>query len=197
VTETTRAPGRYRWLQVLAEGVALGAVLGIVLGVIWWWVTPPEKWVVSQQGVFPQDPGGDVWFASDGWFLLIGAVGGVAVAAVLYLRHRTDPVATVIACLAGTAVLSLTMWTLGGVLGPDDPNDLIHTVDPGTVLEGSLGVRATAVLLSPTLASLVVLAIALSMTRLLRDDQDASEVPYPAAALPTASTDVWSKPDPS
>lgn len=158
--------------RLLAQGLLLGGVLGVLAGVLWWAITPDEEWLVTSDGVIPADPGGDSWFASDGWFAVIGCCCGAVLAFVmwqLFRRQTRDRVAgvglanvLVSACAVGSGLVSVTAWSVGGFLGPDDPNDLVTQATEGAVLAGSLGVRATGVLLLPSLTALAVLAVSIA-----------------------------------
>jgi hypothetical protein len=157
VSEAARAR-----LQIVAEAVLVGIVLGAVLGVLWWWVTPEVKWTVTAEGtVVPADIGHDDWFAADGWFLVLGLLLGVALTALLWARGRSQPVALAVSVAVGAALLSLTGWAVGGVLGPPDPASLVDTVASGTTVAGALSLRAPGVLLAPVVAALGLLGMLL------------------------------------
>lgn len=156
--------GRAR-LQIGAEGALVGIVLGVVLGVLWWLLTPAVKWTITSDGsVVPADIGHDDWFAADGWFLVLGLLTGIALTALLWTRGRSQPVPLAVAVAVGAALVSLTGWAVGGVLGPPDPASLVDTVPAGvtTTVEGALSLRAPGVLLAPLVAALGLLGMLLA-----------------------------------
>lgn len=149
--------------QLLTEGVLLGIVLGGVLGILWWLLTPAVTWTITPDGsVVPAVIGHDDWFAADGWFLGLGIVLGAGVTGLLWSRGRAYPVVLTVAIVLGAGLLSLTGWAVGGALGPTDPATLVDVLPAGTVVEGSLGVRAPAVLLAPLLGALGLLGVLLA-----------------------------------
>lgn len=158
--------------SVIAMTGLVAAALGVTMGVIWWWVAPTEQWVVVEGGLAPADPGYTGWFSADGWFLVLGAVAGVLLTAITWQRGRGRPVALVAGVVVGAGLVSLVAWAIGGFLGAPDPQTVAETAEAGTTVAGSLGIRATAVLLAPALTALTILALMLASARI---DDDGAE----------------------
>lgn len=145
---------------VVAETAVAGVALGAVMGLIWWWVAPTEQWTVVKDGALvPADIGFNAWFAADGWFVVLGVIAGVLLTLICWRRGRRSPVALVVGVIVGGALLSLTAWSLGGVLGPPDPKSVADTAELGSLVEGALGLRALGVLCAPLLTALTTLAL--------------------------------------
>jgi len=94
--------------------------------------------------------------------VLLGAVGGLilAVLAWLWLRHR--PMVALMTLVLSGALLAVTAWWLGGLLGPSDPT--LGAIAVGETVSEPLGLRAMGVLVAPAVvavATFVVLAAAL------------------------------------
>lgn len=145
---------------VAAETALVGVALGAVMGLIWWWVAPTEQWRVIKDGALvPAEVGFNAWFAADGWFVVLGAIAGVLLTVISWRRGRRSPVALVVGVVVGGALLALTAWSLGGVLGPPDPKSIADTAALGSIVEGALGLRAFGVLCAPLLTALTTLAL--------------------------------------
>lgn len=167
MTEVGRARSR-----LVAQAVLLGIVLGVALGVLWWLLTPAVTWSITADGsVVPADIGHDDWFAADGWFLGLGVVLGAGATGLLWSPGRALPVTLTVAAVLAAGLLSLTGWAVGGALGPTDPATLVDVLPAGEVVEGSLGVRAPAVLLAPLLGALGLLGVLLASVS-VSPDQD-------------------------
>lgn len=165
-------------------GVVLGAAmagvaLGVVMGVAWWLLAPTEVWMKIEGGLGAAQLNSTSWFGADGWFLVLGAVGGVMLALAVWRWARPQPVSAVVGVVLGSALLAVVAWSVGGLLGPPDPNSVSDSLAVGATVEGSLGLRAMGVLLVPMVSALVVLIVLLSLAR-VRDD----EPPQAATAIP-------------
>ena len=170
--------GRRGVAAVVAQTGLVAVVLGAVMGLVWWWVAPTGQWIVVDGGLAPADIGFTAWFAADAWFLVLGAVAGVLLAAISWRPGRHRPLALVVGVIVGAALIALVAWALGGALGAPDPQALATTADPGTMLQGALGIRAIGVVFGPALTSLTVLALLLSNARL---DENGGRGSSPAA----------------
>ena len=172
---------------VVAETAVAGVALGALMGVIWWWVAPTEEWRVVDGGrLVPSEIGFNAWFAADGWFAVLGAVAGVLLTLISWRRGRRNPVALAIGVIVGGALLALTAWSLGGILGPPDPKTVADTAEQGTTVEGALGLRALGVLCAPLLTALTTLALLVA----------SAHVDKPPAE-PTSPSDETGVPQPS
>jgi hypothetical protein len=151
---------------VVAGTAIIGILLGALMGVVWWWVAPTEEWTVVKAGVvLPADVGYNAWFGADGWFLVLGAIAGVLLTLIVWWRGRRQPVALVVGVIIGAGLLAVSAWTLGGVLGPPDPKVVAETAEPGTTVDGALGLRALGVLCAPALTALTLLALFVASAR--------------------------------
>jgi hypothetical protein len=163
-------------LRVVAETAVVGIALGALMGLIWWWLAPSEEWRVVKGGALvPAEIGFDAWFAADGWFLVLGAIAGVLLTLITWRRGRGSPVALAVGVIVGGALLALTAWSLGGLLGPPDPKAVADTAELGTTVEGALGLRALGVMCAPLLTALTTLALLVASARV--DETAAESVP--------------------
>jgi len=167
-----------RGLGAIALLLLSALALGALVSLIWWQVAPQPQLVVTEDGIYPDDFNNASWFGADGWFLLLGAAAGLVLAVLAWnwIRHR-PMIALATLVLAG-ALVALTAWWLGGLLGPPDPSqaDIAAGEAAGETVSEPLGLRALGVLFAPAVvavATFVVLAAAL---------------PPGEAALPPAET---------
>lgn len=141
----------------------MALAIGAVMGVLWWWITPSERWVKLDGGFGAAQLSSPSWFAADGWFLILGSLAGVVLVAASWRLGKGQPRALVVAVVIGSALVSVVAWTVGGLLGPPDVDAAAESVAVGDVVDGSLGLRALGVLGAPAVASLATLAMMLSM----------------------------------
>ncbi len=165
-------------VPVVAETAVVGIALGALMGLIWWWVAPTEEWRVVEGGALvPSEIGFNAWFAADGWFLVLGAIAGVLLTLIVWWRGRRQPVALVVGVIIGAGLIAVSAWTLGGVLGPPDPSVVAETAEPGTTVDGALGLRALGLLCAPALTALTLLALFVASARV---EEAATEPASPA-----------------
>jgi hypothetical protein len=144
-------------------GTALtGIGLGAVMGVLWWWITPTEQWIKVDGGLGPAELSSPNWFAADGWFLVLGVVAGLVLTGISWVWARQHPVALVVGLLIGASLLSLVAWSVGGVLGPPDPNGAAASLAVGATVDGALGLRAMGVLAAPVVSALALVSLLLA-----------------------------------
>ncbi len=167
-------------LAVFAQTALIALALGVLMGLVWWWVVPTEQWTVVEGGLLPADLGYSAWFSSDGWFLVLGAIAGAVLAGASWRRGRSRPLVLTVGIIVGAGLVSVVAWSLGGALGAPDPKAAAETASVGTLVDGSLGIRAIGVLFAPALAALTVQALLLSGTKLFDEPSpvaDSSWVP--------------------
>jgi hypothetical protein len=88
--------------------------------------------------------------------------------------------------IVGGALLALSAWSLGGVLGPPDPKTVADTAELGTVIEGALGLRALGVLCAPLLTALTTLALLVASSH-VDDDPPEPASPEDRTGVPQHS----------
>lgn len=155
---------------VAGAGTALtGAVLGLVVGVLWWLITPSEQWLAFDGGLGAADLNSPDWFAADGWFLVLGVLGGLLLTGLTWVWARTAPVAMVVGLILGAALLALVAWSVGGLLGPPDPREAADGLAVGATIDGSLGLRALGVLAAPAVSALALVTLLLAMSPVVED----------------------------
>jgi hypothetical protein len=137
--------------------------LGVAMGVAWWALAPTEQWVKVEGGLGPQQLASSSWFGADGWFLVLGLVFGLILAALSWRWGKSRPVSTVVGVVVGAALLAVVAWSVGGLLGPPDPQAASTDVPVGATVEGSLGLRAMGVLAAPVVTALALLVLLLSL----------------------------------
>jgi hypothetical protein len=136
--------------------------LGALMSLIWWQVAPQPEFVVTKDGIYPDDFNNSSWFGADGWFLFLGAAAGLVLALLAWSWMRRRPMIALATLVLAGALLALTAWWLGGLLGPPDPSQGDLAV--GETVPEPLGLRALGVLFAPAVvavATFVVLAAAL------------------------------------
>lgn len=169
--EPSRKPSQSPELSAESPGRGLGAIalllvsalaLGALMSLIWWQVAPQPQLVVTEDGIYPQDFYNASWFGADGWFLLLGAAAGLVLAVLAWSWCRQRPMIALATLVLGGALVALTAWWLGGLLGPPDPSQ--GDIAVGETVPEPLGLRALGVLFAPAVvavATFVVLAAAL------------------------------------
>ena len=157
---SAESPGR--GLGAIALLLVSGLALGALMSLIWWQVAPQPLLVVTADGIYPDDFSNSPWFGADGWFLLLGAAAGLLLAVLAWNWCRQRPMVALATLVLAGALLALTAWWLGGLLGPPDPSQAEVAV--GETVPEPLGLRALGVLFAPAVvavATFVVLAAAL------------------------------------
>ena len=149
-------PGLSRALAREA-GLVLGwfVVLGIVGGVLWWAVTPLAEWTRTAKSATMDEANLGVAVASDGWFFVIAAVGGLVSGFVLAAWRRRDPVATVVLLTCGSALATVLMRVIGRALGPGSYEAALRTAEVGARVPVPLTVHAPGIYLVLTITTLI------------------------------------------
>jgi hypothetical protein len=125
-----------RALLVTLAIAAGGAVLGVAGGFLWSAVAPQAVFSVQSPGVaYVVNPETSAFIAADGWFALIGLIGGAVIGISGYLtgvrRHGPLPAAGV---LGGATAAAFLAWWTGSHLGLDEFRHRLATSKPGTLL---------------------------------------------------------------
>ncbi len=128
---------------------------GLVAGLVWWKIIDPPYFVRTSQGAVMDQVQLGRRVQADGWFMVLGVVGGLLGALVLVRRFERAPLLTLLlGCLAsvGGGLLALG---LGTTLGHSDVTSLARTAKTGAHIPDSLGVISHLVLVAWPIGFLV------------------------------------------
>lgn len=143
---------------VIVGGMAL---LGVVCGVVWMLVVDPVQLTRTESGIGQDELSLSRVFASDGWFLVIGAVGGLLAGMVAGFTRRRDMLVTLLLVVIGCAAAALLMRLTGELLGPSDPTALLEAADPGETADAPLRLTGFAPYLGWPIATFLGLLVPL------------------------------------
>jgi hypothetical protein len=152
-------PRNRSWSHPLLRDVALVVAWFVVAGVVgaflWWQLTPLAEYTrTSASAQMGEDQLGRQ-VAADGWFFVIGAVGGLVSGVALLVLRRRDPVAMVVLVTLGAFLASWLMLRIGLWLGPANPKDALPDVAVGDKVPLQLRTGADGVVFSWPLAALL------------------------------------------
>lgn len=148
--------------------LALGA--GALAGVAWWLVVDLPGYLVSSSGGASTTERGLAGFiAGDAWFSLLGAVVGLILGLVGWLRLRDLGWPLAILVVLGAVAASLVCWLVGHLLGPDDFAERLTDAPPGAFVPIQLTLRTKASLLVWPFAAIVPVLLGSSLGR---DDEE-------------------------
>ncbi len=157
-------PGNRTLMIATAVTVTAYAVGGLVIAGLWVWFADPPYSVVQGNNAFRSSAelgrefGIDVAFAAA--CLLVAVPLGAAVG--LWGQRVGWPLAVVLVLAAGLA--SVIAWQVGGVLGPDDPRDLIAGASDGDRLYEPLDLHARGLFLTAPVGALIGFITAVYLT---------------------------------
>jgi hypothetical protein len=113
--------------------VVLGwfVAIGVVAAVVWWQVTPLAAFTRTRTSgqMTEAELGREV--ATDGWYFVIAAVGGLVSGVALLAMRRRDPLVMVVLVTLGALLASWLMLRIGLWLGPDKPANVLSHVAVG------------------------------------------------------------------
>lgn len=185
----SRGPGRTAAGDVVA---VLGGLLlvGAVSGVVWWLLVDPAEYTAAPGGAGSM---GELElagrFAADGWYAVVALVVGFLSGVGLTWWRSRDLRVTTLLLVPGAALAAAAMAFVGGLLGPQDSEELLAGAARGDTVPVELAVSAfPAYLMWP----IGVLAGALMVL------WSSPGVPSPNAAddVPTQERDPDGRPDP-
>lgn len=138
-------------------GLALG--LGALAGVVWWAVVDLPAYVVQPDGgATTSERQLADFIAGDAWFTLIGAVVGLGLGILAWMRLRSLGWPVVLLGAGGAMLAALVCWFVGFHLGPSAFNPRLAAARPGASVAIQLTLRAKASLLVwPFVASIPIL----------------------------------------
>lgn len=147
--EEAGRPARSVLRHPLLTDVALVAgwflVLGVLGAVLWWQLTPLAEYTRTATNASMDEEQLGRQVASDGWFFVIAAVGGLASGIALLGLRRRDPVAMVVLVALGGLLATWVMLRLGLSLGPGDPKDALANAAAGEKVPLQLETHASGV----------------------------------------------------
>jgi hypothetical protein len=154
-----KRPPALRLALILAGVTAAVALLGVPAGFAWVAIAPRVTIVVTGHGVAQVvNPETKAFIAADGWFCVVGVLGGLlaGVAGYLVAVRRYGPVA-VAGLIAGGLAASLVEWWIGRSVGLAPFRRALFLSHQGAVLHAPLVLRAHgALVVWPLTAALVV-----------------------------------------
>jgi len=179
------APSRV--VQVLGY-VALALGLGALTGVIWWQVVDLPGYLVNRDGGAATSERGLAQFVGgDAWFTLLGALVGLLLGWLGWVRLRLLGWPLVLVVVATAIAAALVCWWVGYELGPGDFNQRLADAKPGDLVLIQLTLRARASLLVWAFAATVPVLLGSSLGR---DDEE----PRPRSHEPLSRSPVFSRP---
>jgi len=153
ITQTVEASASPRATRPQLVATALDAIIvlvwfaaaGVLGAVVWWQVTTlPKVTKAGDSGTLaPEELVKQVQI--DGWFFVIGAVGGLLSGVTLLLWRRRDPLAMVVLVALGAGLASWLMIHVGLVLGPDAVRGALRGLPEGAKVPTQLKLHATGV----------------------------------------------------
>jgi hypothetical protein len=159
-----------RALVVSAVIVAVVVAAAALAGVLWeWWWKPPEGVALGGEFVFTPD-GLTRDFSGTGLYVVIAAVVGLVVGALVALRSDGHEVASLLALLLGSGLGAWVMSTVGAALGPPDADRAARDLKDYAPLVQDLRIEGAAAWLTmPTAALLAAAAVFLILSRRRHD----------------------------
>jgi hypothetical protein len=187
----TARPGRdmlrVRVLAVTFAVILGSGLVGIAGGLAWAALAPRALFVVTSHGVaYVVNPETSAFIAADGWFCLVGIVGGAIIGLGAWLagvrRHGPVPAAAALAGAAGAAFLA---WWAGKNVGLDGFRHQLGVSKPGALLRQPVDLGAHGGLAFWPLAAAAVIG-GIELVRALRERQRAAAQPAPPGYAPPA-----------
>lgn len=150
--------GLVRDLAFIVGGLA---VLGVVCGVIWSQAVDPVQLTRTESGIGQGELQLSRAFNADGWFVVVGAAGGLLGGLAAGFTRRRDLVATVLLVVVGCAVAALLMRLTGEALGPADPTRMLEAAEVGDTADAPLELTGFAPYLAWPIATFLGLLVPL------------------------------------
>lgn len=154
-----RRPPPVRSSRVVVEVLAGAVALGIAAGVAWMLLAPDIQGQVTGSGVVVRGAEARHQFSVNGWFAVVGAVSGAALAIAAVLRHHRRPIMILLTLVGAGAVGSVVAWLVGVFVGPGPVDDGAAGVATGSTVAVPLALTAPGVLLIWPIASVITVAV--------------------------------------
>ena len=139
-------------VAVVLAWFVVAALLGALL---WWQITPLAEYTRTATNAEMGEDQLGRQVSADGWFFMIGGVGGLISGVALSLLRRRDPVATVVLVTLGGLLATWLMLRVGQWLGPANPKDVLAHVPVGHKVPLQLKTSADGVLFTWPLGALL------------------------------------------
>lgn len=107
------------------------AVAGVIGALIWWQVTPLAAYTRTAENGTMDEQQLAIQIATDGWYFVVAALGGLLSGVALLLWRRRDPVVLVLMVGAAGFLASVVMLKVGLWLGPADPKHVLQHIAVG------------------------------------------------------------------
>ncbi len=137
------------------------AVAGLIGAVVWDQVTPLAEFTRTETNGSMDEQELAVQIATDGWFFVIAAVGGLLSGIALVVWRRRFPLLMVLLVAGGGALATYVMKEVGFDIGPADPDSVLPTVGVGDTVPLQLKPAAQGVYYVWSIAALAGSVLAL------------------------------------
>lgn len=164
--------------MLLDAVVVLGAFLlvGLVAGVLWPHLVQPVDVTRTSAGIVTGELDLSHRIDNDGWYSVLGALGGLVLGIVLTLWRRTNEVVTVLLVTSGAFLAAWVAAKVGTALGPDNPQKALAHAAVGATAPDRVTVSAHAAYLVWPIAAVVGAVVVLwrpFTPRIRRDEPEA------------------------
>jgi hypothetical protein len=132
--------------MLLDAVVILGVFLlaGLAAGVLWPHLVHPVSVTRTNAGIVTGELDLSHRIDNDGWYSVLGAVGGLVLGVVLTLWRRTNEVVTVLLVTSGAFLAAWVSAVVGTALGPEDPQKALAHAAVGATAPDRVTVSAHA-----------------------------------------------------
>jgi hypothetical protein len=154
-TESRPSVLRHPLVRDVAVVLAWFVVAALLGALLWWQITPLAEYTRTATNAEMGEDQLGRQVSADGWFFVIGGVGGLLSGVALSLLRRRDPVATVVLVTLGGLLATWLMLRVGLWLGPANPKDVLTHVPVGHKVPLQLETSADGVLFTWPLGALL------------------------------------------
>jgi hypothetical protein len=173
-------------LSVVLAWFGVAAVIGAV---IWWQVTPLAEFTRTKDNATMDEQQLSKQFGTDGWFWVIGSIGGLVSGVLLILLRRRNPILMVLLVAAGGAFATFVMLEVGLMLGPSNPGSVLASTPVGAKVPLQLEPTAHGVWFSWPIAALLGGIVALWITE--ARETASQQAAYDPASAPERSLPTY------